>query len=228
MRVADGWLVPSAKDDPVIVRTPTSRTQPYTVPGPLAVVWHWTGSGVDDNRGHRDSEALARWIADPDSDARASWHVLIDRDGTVIQSAPTTVGTQHVGRTGRIRGMTRGVNGCTVGIELENLGELRGPGDYLAAWPFDGKAPRVPAARAKKAADGRFFDTYTTAQEKSAEAVLRALVLAYSWPREACTYGHVDFDSPRKQDPGPLWLGEVLPRILDRIYVPSFPSAPAA
>jgi N-acetyl-anhydromuramyl-L-alanine amidase AmpD len=215
----DGWLGANPSDLRV-VHIPTQRTCRLDTEMPLAVVWHWSASGVDDQRGDRDSQALARWIADPHSDARASWHAIIDRNGTVIQSAPFTVGTWHVGKPGIVQGYrARNVNACTIGIELENLGELQSHPRGLEAWPFDGSRV-VPASRGTECAGG-LFDAYTAEQEAAAEALVRALCDRFAFPRSAFGYGHSTFDSPRKRDPGPAWMADMLPRILDRVFAPA-------
>lgn len=212
----DGWLGADPGDRDV-KHVPTARTSALDTQLPLAVVWHWTASGLDDDRGSRDSFALAKWIADPKSDARASWHLVIDRNGDVIQSAPFIVGTWHVGKPGHVQGYTsRNVNRCTIGIELENLGELRPHARGLEAWPFDGS--RVVEQGRGTEIDGVTFDAYTPAQGESAEAVIRALAERFAFPRSAFEYGHATFDAPRKIDPGPLWTRVILPRILSRVY----------
>lgn len=213
---SDGWLSAGA-DEPKLVRVPTKRTCALVAGGPRAVVWHWTASGANDARGDRDSLALAQWIADPASDAKASWHVLIDRTGTVIQSAPVTVGTWHVGKVGKVEGVLTGLNASTVGVELENLGELREVGGWLRGWPWEAKSPVVDRAQAV-ARDGKLWHRYTPEQERSAELLVAALRERFGWPRSAFAYGHVHFDSPRKIDPGPVWLQDRLPALLSRVY----------
>jgi N-acetyl-anhydromuramyl-L-alanine amidase AmpD len=48
--------------------------------------------------------------------------------------------------------------------------------------------------------------------------VLRALVAAYPLTKHSVSLGHKDFDYPRKEDPGPLWMNNILPRIVDRVF----------
>lgn len=215
MNVApDGWI-----DD--AIKIPTRRICPMVPPGPLALVQHWTASGADDSRGNRDSKALAKWIADPKSDARASWHLLIDRDGTLIQSAPLNVGTWHVGKTGTVEGFVRDVNRTTLGLELENLGELKADGEGLAGWPWGARAPHVSGGAGERLVDAdgssRWWHRYTPAQEATFERLVRALAVKFGWGAGAFRYGHCDFDSPRKIDPGPLWL-VVRERVLGRVF----------
>jgi N-acetyl-anhydromuramyl-L-alanine amidase AmpD len=62
------------------------------------------------------------------------------------------------------------------------------------------------------------FDAFPPEQERSAAKLLAALALRFGWTRAVSVYGHRDFDSPRKEDPGPLWAGSVLPRVLDAVF----------
>lgn len=63
------------------------------------------------------------------------------------------------------------------------------------------------------------FEVYTPEQERSFELVVRALVQAYQLPREAFGYGHANFvPLSFKEDPGPVWFSEVLPRVLKRVF----------
>lgn len=224
MRIdAHGWPV-TEPGDPVILTIPTKRTTTLLAPAPLALVSHWTGGDYAEDRGHRDSIGLAEWIRDlpPTGENGASWNALIDKDGTLVVSASFLSGTWHVGKPGTIRGKAvLNVNRYTVGVEFENAGELVEREGRFFAWPFMTRGVldrkyEVAAARAV-AVDGRYFDAYTPAQERTAELLFAALRTRFDWPREAFTYGHVDFDSPRKIDPGPAFV-PVRERILNRIY----------
>lgn len=253
----DGWLVAEA-GDPEIVKIPTERTTTLLTPSgrPVAIVSHWSADPVDE-RGHGDSVAMAKSIAKrpPPDVAGASWHLLIDRDGACVQSAPFVLGTWHVGKPGTVEGRTLlNVNRGTIGIELENAGRLLQVAGRWYGWPFwnhDPKDParkpnpklgpnpkyEIPLERAKtldpttvwgRGVDGKplsftagTFEAYTEAQERSFELVARALSAAYGLPDTAFRYGHAHFVPPTyKEDPGPIWLGEVLPRILARIFPP--------
>lgn len=216
MRIdATGWLS-TEEGDPEWVQVPSARHSSLSVPMPVAIVWHTTDTLAS-------AETLARRIvALPKQGQRAaSWHALVGRDGRIWQSVPFLRASWHVGRGGKIGGVEyASVNKVTVAIELENAGRIeKTSGGLCYVYPYrqpDGSRDerlRIDADRAVEV-NGKWWDGFTSAQESSAGALLQALASAYGWSREACGYGHRDFDSPRKEDPGPVWMGEVLPRIL--------------
>ena len=214
MRVdATGWIDGAE-------RVETKRSVLLSVPKPLGIVWHWTGGGdpaalsrriralpPPDHASTRERNAASQRGIEP---AKSSWHLLIGRDGSVRQSAPLLLGTWHVGRKGVLAGALREINRTTVGIELDNLGELQpAPGGGWTNGLYT-----VGPEREVVGVAGHTFDGFPAAQQAAALAVLRAISSAYKLNRAACSFGHCDFDSPRKQDPGPVWRGAVLPRLL--------------
>ena len=242
---AEGWLV--AEDgDPGVTRYPTCRTCIIADP-PLGIVWHWT-AGV--GRSNIWSGALARSIQtyDPMKDRAASWHFLISRDGSLYQSVPAARGAWHVGRSGKVCGVNYpNVNSVLLGCEIENAGRLlrvEGFPDRFYCWPYwsNPDAPErerqfdphweMPPGRAVEAADvpdfkvaGGWFDPFTPEQEATAEKLVRALVARYGWDAGALNHGHYEYAYPTKEDPGPLWMRTVLPRIFGRVLFCS-PSNP--
>lgn len=246
----EGWLEEAAQGFPALVRVPSVRSTDLDLAArgkPLGLVWHWTAGPC---AGPKFAPALAEEIRTyaPGKDRAASWHVLVAKDGRIFQSVPFLRGSWHVGRPGRIGGaperdgaswkapvswssgtLFANINRATVGVELENSGRLEKVGDAFYRWPFwlnpdhheQGPDPemQVDADRAVLV-DGVWYDTFPEAQEMAATRLLQALVLKFRWPREACQYGHLMFDPTRKEDPGPLWLDQVLPRILDRVFGP--------
>lgn len=231
-----GWLLGIESDDPAIVRWNTPRTTSLEAPAPLGIVWHWTAGRC----GKGFAEGCCKEIDtyDPKKDRAASWHILIAKDGTVHQCASFLRGTWHVGKPGTIGTLkSPNINRCTVGVELENAGRLIKLGQKAYCWPYwlnpDALAtarqpdPRyeVDVNRARpgaggfwKEAEGGNFDAFPPAQIASARKLLSALVAKYGWEPSVCGYGHVMFDWPRKEDPGPLWLLDALPGILDAVF----------
>jgi N-acetylmuramoyl-L-alanine amidase len=222
MRVDEsGWLA-TEEGDPELVQIPSARHSALAVPAPVAMVWHSTDTLAL-------PEKLAQRIAAmPAKDQRAaSWHVLIGRDGRILQSVPFLRAAWHVGVKGTIAGIKfSSVNRVTVGVELDNGGRLERTKDGLCyVWPFrakDGKRDdrlRLDSNRAIQVSK-EWWDGFTAEQERSATELVRSLVAAYAWTRELCSYGHVHFDPDRKRDPGPVWMNSALPRMLDTLFPP--------
>lgn len=223
-----GWLQAEA-GDPLVEKLPTVRTCGLDAPAPLGVCWHWTGQTSD---AAASALGLARSIRtyDKAKDPHpASWHVLVAKDGALYQSAAFLSGTWHVGKLRRFLGEDRHVNRTLVGVEFQNAGRLRSVGGRCYAWPWwvNPTLPpeqRVPDARwevaRSRAAPGKggLYDSFPAPQVASAELLLRALVSRYGWARDACAFGHRDFDYPRKEDPGPLWAESILPGVLGRVF----------
>lgn len=220
MRVDEkGWLLADV-GEPRIVILPTVRTYRLVVRAPVALIWHTTG-GVG---GPRWAEVLARRIQTyrQGVDRPASWHFLIAKDGTIFQSAPTTVGTWHVGMPGVLGGRSfENVNHASIGVELENAGLLVENAGQFYTWPYYLAGGRTPDPRSRldrqRVAhhEGHAFDGFPEAQVLSAAALSTGLAHALGWDESALRHGHADFAAPRKIDPGPLWMKEILPRILD-------------
>lgn len=224
----NGWFVADQRG-PRVFHAPTVRTTPLETRAPLAIVWHTTGSTC----GRNFAEGLVRRLRTyrRGVDRPASFHLLIARNGTVFQCAPTSVGTWHVGRPGEVSGRTfPNINRATLGIELENAGPLRAIRDGFYTWPFflEPHAPekerrpdpryQVARPRASLFSDGRFYDLFPPAQVASAGEVLRACRERYRFSRQASAYAHSDFAAPTKTDPGPLWMRGILPRLLDQVF----------
>ena len=235
----DGWLVEDAEGLPPVLRVPSVRTADLAsdIPNPLGLVWHWTG-------GHARNTIYAKALADEirtfdrTKDRAASWHVLIAKDGTILQSIPFNRGAWHVGKPGRIAGRLFGnINRATVGCELCNAGELKLIGGKFYCWPYflhpdhpeQGPDPQLEilsdrAIHVDAAADGSleagWYDDFPREQRQAAQRLAQALALAFNIQRDDMAWGHVDFDSPRKMDPGPLWRGRYLPMLLDLTYGP--------
>lgn len=222
MRVDGDWLEAGPGEE--VSRVPTVRTGASAPGAPLALVWHWTAGLGGPEYGRRLAESIREYRRRVDRPA--SWHLLVDRAGRVFQSAPFSAATWHVGRPGTVAGKRfANINRATVGVELENAGRLLAHEGRFYAWPYysnPGAArakrlvdPRLEVPRIRVAAHGdSWYEGFTAAQELAAAAVVRALAERYDWPRERFTLGHRDFDSPRKEDPGPLWADVVLPRVL--------------
>jgi N-acetyl-anhydromuramyl-L-alanine amidase AmpD len=244
----DGWLVEDAEGLPALLRIPTARSTPWAagLKGPLAPVWHGTaGPCTNPDTGI----ALANWIRTynplTDKGHAASWHVLVCKDGRIIQSVQTDRASWHVGKPGRIGGkpaktgdtwdaingwagtLFGNINSATVGIELENSIRLEKVGDKFYCWPFwlDPDHPEtgpdhkleVPASRAVLVGS-TWWDDFPQAQRDAATRLLQALAVKYGWTRDVSQYEHRMFDPARKEDAGAAWMELYLPGILDTVF----------
>lgn len=127
----------------------------------------------------------------------ASAHLVIDRDGHVIQCRPLNRKAWHAGKsawsdptTGR---RFSGLNSCSIGIELANGGD-----GFPRA--FSELPPTI--ARHKHGGPVKEWETYTEAQLFACFAVAKAIVARYGL---ADVIGHEDIAPARKVDPGPAF-----------------------
>lgn len=123
----------------------------------------------------------------------ASAHLVIERDGTVIQCRPFNRTCGHAGKS-RWKGFD-GLNSCSIGIELANAGD----DSKLAA-----KWSKLPLVKAKHKNGGpvQEWEAYPEAQVKACEEVAKALVARYKLDD---VIGHDDIAKLRKNDPGPAF-----------------------
>lgn len=216
LRVGDNGYLEAKGSPPELsfASAPTVRTYNLDKGIPLAHVWHTT-----DLPAAVTAANLAARIRDYGiSTHRASWHQIIDRDGTIHVSAPYTVGTWHVRGAGTIGGESVSVNRNTIGTELHNCGKLiLLNGTYFGADSPGNPRYAVPQ-NSTLAIGGVLYEAFPQAQVNAAEALVRALAEKFGWGRDQVSYGHVDFEPDRKRDPWPVWLEVVLPALLDRVF----------
>ncbi len=136
----------------------------------------------------------------------ASAHIIIDRDGTVIQcrAFDRTCGHAGVSRwKDPTDGVRTGCNAFSIGIELANAGDtVSGSVEEPKAF---GKYPcEAGAIRAKHKNGGpvSLWENYPAAQLDACFAVAKALVKRYKLD-DVC--GHEDIAPERKNDPGPAF-----------------------
>lgn len=219
-----------------------SHLAPATEGKVRGIVWHFTNTnGVPGS-----AIKLAVRLQDPKNKRPASWHILVGRDGLIIQSVPLTLGSWHAGSdtaskfelvrmtdgklkwrmspTGKV-----GANALFCGIEMENVGEVRkGSDGKWRGWPYEKgyegvKGPVVDVAQIVEYHDPKtgkvtHWQNFTQEQEDAAERLVRAIVAYTGATRDQCEFGHVDIDPSRRSDPGPIWATQFLPRILDKVF----------
>ncbi len=139
--------------------------------------------------------------------AKASTHLVIDRDGKVTQLVPFDISAWHAGQS-TWKGLT-GLNKYSIAIDLVNAGQLKKSGDQWVSW--NGK----PYAESEvflntngETGEVTGWHKYTDKQIESAKQVIYALSSAYSTIDSIL--GHSDISPGRKTDPGPALPMELL------------------
>ncbi len=135
-------------------------------------------------------------------EAKASAHLIIDRDGSIVQFAPFNIITWHAG-VSSWNGLI-GMNQYAIGIELVNGGRLaRSGGVWICA--VDKRAvadSEVIIARHKNESVENGWQSYTDVQLQVAIEVGSILVKTYNLKD---VIGHEDIAPHRKSDPGPAF-----------------------
>lgn len=160
------------------------------------LVVHYTASGPGSN--------IAKYFSN--SSAKVSAHIVIQRDGTVIQCVPFDMIGWHAGKSRWVSssGQTyNGLNKYSIGIEIENWGPLKWTGGEWRSWTgAKVENSRVIEARHKFGTPNCGWETYTEAQIRATVEVARAICEEYGITE---ILGHDDISPGRKSDPGPAW-----------------------
>jgi N-acetylmuramoyl-L-alanine amidase len=133
--------------------------------------------------------------------AQVSSHLMIGRDGSIVQLVPFNMVAWHAG-VSTWEGRT-GLNAYSFGIELDNNGRLSKKGTQWASI-FNQIIPNDQLIVAKhKNGKGPFgWQTYPDLQLQTAVEACRAMFLAYQL---IDVVGHDDIAPLRKYDPGPAF-----------------------
>jgi len=152
------------------------------------IVLHYTATG--------SAEAAIRWFQN--SQAKASAHYLIDRDGAVTRMVPENKKAWHAGKSewkGR-----QNVNEFSIGIELVNWGNLVQRNNIFYTWlkdftePYSGTKPVF--------LENAWWESYPDTQVASLKLLFGEIKKRL--PIEEIV-GHKDISPGRKIDPGPAF-----------------------
>ena len=162
------------------------------VVNPLYLIIHFTAGTTADG--------AISWFKK--SDSKASSHLIIDRDGSIVQMVPFNRKAWHAGESSW--GNLNGINQHSIGIELVNAGKLQRTGDgQWVNWSKRAVPPsEVTVARHKNEITEAGWHEYTEAQ---IEAVIKVSKLLHSKYKFTDILGHDDISPTRKVDPGPLF-----------------------
>lgn len=154
------------------------------------------------------ARSSADWFRNP-ANPGSSAHVVIERDGTIIQCVAFGTVAQHAGRS-RWRTLAGteliGLNRASFGIELANWGDLRKMGNGWASHTGVPIANPVLAVHRNGNPDGSRtpigWEPFPRAQIETAAALARAMVASFGIDE---IVGHDDVSPVRKSDPGPAF-----------------------
>jgi N-acetylmuramoyl-L-alanine amidase len=147
----------------------------------------------------RSAESSISWLSN--RRANASAHVVIGRDGGIAQLVSFDKVAWHAGESHWEN--REGLNRCSLGVELDNLGKLTRRGDRWLAW-FGGECNPAEVLEAVHKHEGvaRGWHTYTQEQLEAALELANLLVNHYGLRN---VLGHEDISPGRKVDPGPAF-----------------------
>ena len=148
-------------------------------------------------------KSSANWFKDSRNPG-SSAHIVVDRDGSVIQCVPFNTVAWHAGDS-RLRDLV-GLNRHSIGIELANWGYLQRSGEGWAS--YSGAKITKPFVGAHKNGNPDKsiapigWEPYPAAQFASTVEICRALAEEYAVQE---IVGHDDISPRRKWDPGPAF-----------------------
>jgi N-acetylmuramoyl-L-alanine amidase len=172
---------------------------------PSYVVLHYTAG--------RDVDSSVRSLSTRKPQGNASAHIVLGRDGTIVQLAPFNVVTWHAG-VSQWNGVN-GLNNHAIGIEMDNAGLLHREGERFVSW-FGKTYPADDVLLAAHRHGGGVQPWHAYAEAQIARALeLCELLVAHYGLRDVL--GHEDIARGRKVDPGPAFpLAAVRARALGR------------
>jgi len=188
MKINNHLLVAEAGEMVQFQKSPNQST-PLN---PIYLVMHFTAGTTLDS--------AVNWFLNPD--AKASAHLVIGRDGQIIQMVAFNKKAWHAGESSW--GNLNGMNQYSIGIELVNAGKLRQRTDGKWVNWANNVIPEdeVTVATHKAESTPAGWHEYTEAQITSTIRVASVLNRTYNFTD---ILGHEDISPGRKVDPGPLF-----------------------
>ena len=172
---------------------------------PRFVVLHYTAG--------RSLESAVESLCTRKPKDNTSAHIVLGRDGRIVQLAPFNAVTWHAGQS-----QWAGINGLNqhaIGIEMDNAGPMHREGERIVSW-FGKVYPEDDVVQAAHPHGGptRPWHAYTEVQIARALELCELLVAHYGL---SDVLGHEDIARGRKTDPGPAFpLASVRARALGR------------
>jgi len=169
--------------------------------------------------GGPDLTSALEWSIDPDS--KTSAHILIGRDGEVIQLVPLNSSAWHAGAS-EWDGSSN-LNEHSIGIELVNAGFCQPAGsEWVSA--FGKVYPKSELFFPQGSGENIGWQTYPQIQLETAAKVCTALKKFYKIEQ---ILGHEQVSPGRKWDPGPAFRMIEFSALVESILTVSAPVAPS-
>ena len=201
MRIEDHKLLPEPGADIEYKETP-NKSGSMSEGLPDTIVIHYTGG--------RSLDSSVRWLTN--TEAGASAHIVIGKEGKIVQLAPFNLKTWHAGVS---RWKNReSMNNYSIGIELDNAGllEKRASG-YYTYFDLEINKKQVVLATHKNESTEKPWEAFPLKQLDTVEDICR--ILKKHYPIKEIV-GHDDVAPDRKIDPGPAFP---LKSLNDKIFV---------
>jgi len=141
---------------------------------------------------------------------KVSAHLVVGRDGSIIQMLPFNIVGWHAGESS-YKGRT-GFNQYSIGIEIENAGEVTKSGNIFRAWYGSSFDPSdVVEATHRNQSTNKYWHAYSEDQIQTIFDICQKLIEQYDIK---FILGHEEIAPTRKTDPGPAFP---LDRMRDRL-----------
>ncbi|MDS4013841.1 MAG: N-acetylmuramoyl-L-alanine amidase [Candidatus Accumulibacter sp.] len=160
---------------------------------PSYLIMHYTAG--------RSLESSVQSLCTRKPQGNASAHIVLGRDGRIVQLAPFNIVTWHAG-VSSWAGLV-GLNSHSIGIEMDNAGLLKRVGNQYQSW-FGQVYPEDEVTLAAHRHGGPVspWHAYSQAQIERALELADLLVGHYGLQD---VLGHEDIAPGRKTDPGPAF-----------------------
>ncbi len=189
--VANHKLVDAEGKIKISIEETPNVSGPFKAGLPDTVVIHYTAGG--------SARSSADWLKNPK--AKASAHVVVGKQGEIIQLVPFNIVAQHAGPS-TWKGRS-GLNQYSIGIEIDNAGVLtQAPDGFYTYFKKKIESENVVLAKHKLDDEVKGWEAYTEVQIQRVEEICLALKDAYGI---GDIVGHDDIAPTRKRDPGPAY-----------------------
>jgi len=188
MKIEKHFLVPEDGDNVTIEISP-NQSSPMS---PIYLIMHYTAGTT--------LEGAVNWFKK--DEARASAHLVIGRDGKIVQMVPFNKKAWHAGRSAW--GNLEGMNQYSIGIELVNAGKLRKRSDGKWVNWANNVIPDHEVTEATHRSESTLSGWHEYTQEQL-DAAIKVATLLNSTYQFTDVLSHEDVSPGRKVDTGPLF-----------------------